>query len=560
MENKKRITKKRTTEEYKNELALVQPDVEMLEEYVNAITPIKHRCKIHNKIYLQRPRKALECKCGCKECQGIKMRKAYDQRKTNNDFVKEMKDIWGNEIVPLEEYKGCYEKIKFLHNTEIPHNFVTTPSAITSKRGRGCPVCAGKQVYVGYNDIATTNPYIASLFLNEGDMHKYTQHSNKKIDFKCDCCGMPVGKKSICNVVRDNSVKCVICNDGVSYPNKFIYNCLKQIEDQLQYLDREVVFDWCEFYFRNEKRSGRYDIYFEANNKKYIVEMDGGIGHGKESISDITKEESLYIDNQKDFLANQHGIEVIRIDCNYAINNRCEHVKNNILQSKLSNILDLSYTDFNKCDIESCKSLLVEACNLWNDGLTSNEIQKKLNLSKTAVRSYLKNGTNNGLCIGYSEKTSKKRSTGRKIINLNDMKIFDTITSASEYYNISISTISNCCRRKKSFGGLYNGKKQIFMYYDEYIKLNEEEIKNYIPKDNRVYTKVICLNTIEVFDKMKDAEKWCGLKSTNDITRCCRGKRKSAGKHPETGESLQWMYYEDYIKLYRELNLEELAS
>lgn len=552
--------KKRTNEEYINELALVQPDVEVLEAYINAITPIKHRCKIHNKIYPQRPRKALANQCGCKECKDIKMRKKYDQRKTNDDFIKEMKNIWDDEIVPLEEYKGCDKKIKFLHNTEIIHTFTTTPSTITSKRGRGCPVCAGKQVCIGYNDIATTNPYIASLFVNKEDTHKYTQYSSKNIDFKCDCCGIPVGKKSINNVVRDNGVKCINCNDGISYPNKFIYNCLKQIENQLQYLDREINFDWCEFDFRNAKRHGRYDIYFETNNKKYIVEMDGGLGHGIETIFDITKEEALYIDNQKDFLANQHGIEVIRIDCHYATSNRYEYIKNNILQSKLSDILDLSYINFNKCDIESCKSLLAEACNLWNNGLTSKEIQKKLNLSQTTIRSYLKNGTNNGLCIGYSVKASVDRSIGRKVINLNDRKIFDTIVSASKYYNISISIISNCCKRQVSFGGYYNGEKQIFMYYDEYIKLTEEEIKNYIPKENKCYKKVVCLNTLEVFGKMENAAKWCGLKYSHDIGNCCRGKRKHAGKHPVTGEPLRWMYYEDYIKLYGELNLEELVS
>lgn len=29
---------------------------------------------------------------------------------------------------------------------------------------------------------------------------------------------------------------------------------------------------------------------------------------------------------------------------------------------------------------------------------------------------------------------------------------------------------------------------------------------------------------------------------------CCTGKYSTSGKHPETGEKLQWIYYEDYIK------------
>ena len=57
---------------------------------------------------------------------------------------------------------------------------------------------------------------------------------------------------------------------------------------------------------------------------------------------------------------------------------------------------------------------------------------------------------------------------------------------------------------------------------------------------------VICINTKEVFTTIKYAKQWC---RSNNIGSCCRGKKKYAGKHPETGERLQWMYYEDWLKL-----------
>ena len=553
------MRKKRTDEEYKNELMLIQPDVEVIDKYINACTLINHKCKIHNKIYLQNPSSALAGHCGCDDCKKIKMKKdIFSQRKTNDEFVKEMKEIWGDEIIPLEEYKTGDTKIKFLHNTEKLHNFIMTPVNITSSK-QNCPVCAGKQICIGYNDIATTNPYIASLFLNEENTHKYTQGSGEKVDFKCECCGKPVGKKRIADVVKCNGVRCFNCNDGVSYPNKFIYNCLKQIEDQLQYLDREVAFDWCEFDFRNGKKCGRYDLYFEANDQKYIVEMDGGLGHGNISISNITKEETVYIDNQKDKLAKERGIEVIRINCYYdKFESRYEYIKNNIINSKLSSILDLSYIDFVQCDVKSCQSLLIEACNLWNDGMSVSEVAKELKMSNPTIINYLKIGTKNGLCIGYFPKASTR--DGRKVINLNDRKVFESIMEASKYYKVNHRDIVKCCKRQSTFGGWYNGEKQIWMYYNEYIKLTKEEVEKYIPKVDSHPVKTVCLNTLQVFDTLTDAAKWCGLKKSTSIIECCKGKYKTAGKHPETGEPLIWMYYEDYIKLYGELNLEELAG
>jgi group I intron endonuclease len=67
-------------------------------------------------------------------------------------------------------------------------------------------------------------------------------------------------------------------------------------------------------------------------------------------------------------------------------------------------------------------------------------------------------------------------------------------------------------------------------------------------------TKVICLETQQVFTTIKEAQEWFGISSSGNITLCCRGKRKSCGKHPVTGERLHWMYYKDYLKLQNKEN------
>ena len=59
--------------------------------------------------------------------------------------------------------------------------------------------------------------------------------------------------------------------------------------------------------------------------------------------------------------------------------------------------------------------------------------------------------------------------------------------------------------------------------------------------------KVICLNTDRVFDCIADAARWANIKSYSDITKCCKHKQKSAGKHTETKEPLRWSYYEEEV-------------
>ena len=64
--------------------------------------------------------------------------------------------------------------------------------------------------------------------------------------------------------------------------------------------------------------------------------------------------------------------------------------------------------------------------------------------------------------------------------------------------------------------------------------------------NNPMAKAVRCLNTQEVFPSCREASDWCGIARQN-IQRCCRGGRPTAGKHPITKEKLKWRYIEDEI-------------
>ncbi|MBP3931432.1 MAG: NUMOD4 motif-containing HNH endonuclease [Peptostreptococcaceae bacterium] len=84
------------------------------------------------------------------------------------------------------------------------------------------------------------------------------------------------------------------------------------------------------------------------------------------------------------------------------------------------------------------------------------------------------------------------------------------------------------------------------------IKFSEERIKKMTR--NRAYhygenheraKKVICINTGEVFNSMIDAVNKYNLSYTT-LVNCCKGRKKSCGKHPETKAALKWCYLDQY--------------
>ena len=74
----------------------------------------------------------------------------------------------------------------------------------------------------------------------------------------------------------------------------------------------------------------------------------------------------------------------------------------------------------------------------------------------------------------------------------------------------------------------------------------EKMSKSKVGKNNPRSTCVVLLNTGEVFDCISEAAKKYNVKKSN-ISACCLKKVKCAGKHPDTGEKLVWLYYSDYM-------------
>jgi len=399
------------------------------------------------------------------------------KRKTQKDFEQELYIINPN-IKVIGKYRNSNTKINCkckIDNYEwdaFPNNLI---------RGNGCPVCSNHKVMIGINDMWTTAPEQAKLLANSEDGYKYTQCSDKKVDWKCPQCGNIIKNKSIAKVYY-RGLFCPYCSDGISYPERFMYNLLFQLDVNFEY---QKKFEWCKYIYKTKQHYGLYDFYLQDYN--LIIETDGSLGHGNDNkMTGQLAEESIYIDNIKDNLAEKHGIKLIRIDCQYNNQQKFEYIKNNVIL-KLSMIFDLSNVNWNNIDKISQNSIMIKVCNYkkLNQNMSTTEIGKIFHLNRTTIREYLKRGSILNLCHYNSEEAkqdnyknngiriSKMRSI--KVICITIHRIFNSISEAENV--MKVKHICDCCNHKRnSAGKLLDGTPLVWMYYNEYIKLHNSKI------------------------------------------------------------------------------------
>lgn len=297
-------------------------------------------------------------------------------KKITADFKYEIGDvvmgllITGRRKVPKYKYYS-YTCITDGYNGEIREDHLA--------KGHGCPVCTNKVVLVGCNDIATTNPSMAKLFYNIEDATKYTEHANQCADFKCPRCGNKM--RTRINYVSYDGLPCRKCGDGISYPNKFVYNFMDQLvslyneKGALLSFTPEKKFPWSmNVKHKNKKLAGKkiYDIFIDTHN--IIIENHGDY-HYKRGFacidSALSLEEVQENDRIKQFLAIENGIK----ELNYIVLDCCKsdasYIKKSIMSSDLPLIFGFTEDDidWSKCDQFASSSRVYEACNHWNGGV-----------------------------------------------------------------------------------------------------------------------------------------------------------------------------------------------
>ena len=441
--------KKKTNDEFLLELHNINPDVDILSEYVDSKTHLKCRCKLCGTKYDSTPNNLLR---------GYKCRVCFGSvKKTQEEFETCVRKLFPN-IEVRGEYKAARLKVP-MHCNVCGGDW--SPKATHVLSGHGCPYCGGRAFLLGFNDMWTTVPETAKLLVNPEDGYKYTKNSGEKAYFRCPDCG-DVSFKRISNVCHQG-LCCQKCSDGISYPNKFIRSFLHQLP--IHNIHYEYSPEWAKPY--------KYDDYFEYNGSKYLVEADGKQHYRDCVFFDKTLEERQKIDNDKTNLAIKNGFILIRIDCSEST---MEYMKNSIYNSMFNNIFDLQNIDWDLCNTISHKNIIKEVSFAYeNTTKDMAKLREMFSLAQTTICSYLKTGYKCGWC-SYTVKQSQK------VAGLKNVKPFVIIDNKGDpiYYfsntNENLKIVDNlfqnvffsegvkkACRTHKPYKGIN------FRYADEYL-------------------------------------------------------------------------------------------
>lgn len=340
-------------------------------------------------------------------------------------FQYDIGDIINGNLLILERGRKPFfknEKIyKYYVYKCLIDGYIGECPEIQMNETKECPVCSFRTVMIGVNDIATLKPEIVRLLKNKEDAYKYTAHTNKKLDFCCDICGAPF---SASPSQFPTYLPCG-CYSSNSYPNRFICELFNQLNiDYISEL-RRCHFSWCQNY--------RYDLYFEIDNKKYIVEMDGY--HHKDS-------KQMMIDKEKDKIAFENDVEVIRIDCDYITEKkRFSYIQRNVVNSKLSDILNLKNVDWNEINTKILTTNITK--DVWalrNTGYSYKQISNILNVSLTKISRLVTLGYNLNELKTYSENKGNSYSKVMVVLNLETMETKYYI-GVNDFYDNSLEYI-----------------------------------------------------------------------------------------------------------------------
>lgn len=374
--------------------------------------------------------------------------------------------------------------------------------------------------------LSTTHPKIAKMMQNQEVADKLTYGSNKKERFICRLCGDISEKKSIANVVR-RGFRCSKCSDGISYPEKFMISVLNQLELDFQY---RKTFNWA-----SDKE---YDFYIPS--LKCIIETHGEhhYKYGFASFGEKTLEDEKENDRLKRNYANFNGIEhYIEINCS---DSSLLFIRDNILDSKLVDIINVSNVDWNKCLEFVYDSLIKVTSDLWNEKYGSVEkISNKLNLSMYTIYRYLKIGTKLGWCSYDPEKNKGFIKDKIPVVQLSlrneYISEWDSLIKVNKQLGINDRAVSNACKGKQNTSGGYR-----WMFKDDYEKCKDilDHGFKQLSNSKTVVQLTLDYEFIKEWSRINDVAKHFNTHRVN-ISTVCRGIYNQSNGY-------KWMYKEDY--------------
>jgi hypothetical protein len=263
--------------------------------------------------------------------------------------------------------------------------------------GCGCSVCcsAPKIVVKSINSIVATDKWMIPI-VGEEVAKTHTYNSSDKIKVTCPDCGRVKSKKmDISTIHQCHSISCS-CSDKTPYTEKLIFNILEQLGVNFEY---HKTFEWSKsVQVENIELCGRKEYDFYLIDYNIMIEAHG-IQHYEESNRGRSLKIEQANDEIKKELALDNGIKeenYIVVDCRTS---ELEWIKQNILNSRLSELFNLSQIDWIKTEEFALSNLIKAVCDIWNNKEESEaiiDISEKTGYGRTTIRRWLNKGSNYG--------------------------------------------------------------------------------------------------------------------------------------------------------------------
>lgn len=166
--------KKKTHEEFIEEIKYLHPNIRVLTQYTGHRCRIQTKCSIHNYEWETSPRNLKEGH-GCPKCGGT-------CNLTNKEFLEKLNSI-RHDITPLEEYINARTEILCKCNT-CNHEWKVQPNNILCAQ-TGCPNCKRNKISLNKDEVnkrlKEINPTVELI----GEYINNYTHT----EFKCAICG-----------------------------------------------------------------------------------------------------------------------------------------------------------------------------------------------------------------------------------------------------------------------------------------------------------------------------------------------------------------------------------
>ena len=371
------MAKQLTNEEFLQRLKEAKKDFYIpKEKYVRMNVKIKFYCKIHNITFYATPESILRNNFCCPKCIA-EDRKKHAHRKTHEEFIREVE-----ENNPGFKVIGTYIDGETKIECECPngHKYFTLPSSI--RRGYGCPECARlARSFTGdiEDSLYTKRPDLIKYFKDPEDAKKVMISSTEEVELVCPDCG--TSKNMTPYSLNRSGFHCDVCDIArISYPNRVMINLMKQLPVKELKFEYKIQHENGKYY--------RYDCSFLYNDVHYLIENDGK----QHKVGYIRKEEELKhikeVDEIKNRWAEDNNMILIRIDCEKS---NIDFISNNIINSLLGELFDLSNIDWLEIDRKSSSNLLKDIAKYHNENLKKSyeDIAKIFGISIHTVKKYL---------------------------------------------------------------------------------------------------------------------------------------------------------------------------